>query len=129
MVTRYVDVPRYRWGVLVMYDIDVSEDGEDLYAIMRSFGMKIRDVERSLRILATLNSGMALTQDDLRMSCIFIGRASEPSQFWNTLSHEIKHVTDAIVAYYDLPCDGEDAAMLDGYIMQECVEKLSEPCY
>lgn len=127
MKTAYIDVDGY-WGVVVNYDYDLM-DYDDLWAIMRSFGLNDRSSKRALQILSSYNTGMAVSQDDLRMSAIFVSKATSPSEFWSTLIHEIKHVADAIIEYYGVDWDGEDAAYLTGYIVKQLVEKVGEPCY
>ena len=63
---------------------------------------------------------MAITNDDLKMSTIFISKASTAS--------ELKHVADAIISYYDVEWDSEDAAYLTGYMTKQLVESVCEPC-
>ena len=72
---------------------------------------------------------MAITNDDIKMSTIFISKASTPSEWWNTAIHELKHVADAIISYYDVEWDSEDAAYLTGYMTKKLVESVCEPCY
>ena len=128
MKTRYIDIPTEKWGILFVYDFDSEDDG-DLYAIMRSFGMRERNIGKSLSILSTYNSGMAISSDSLRMSAMFIGKPSSSAQFWNSVVHETSHVASAIVDYYNEPCDGEAIAYLQGYIFQCIVEDIAEPLY
>lgn len=126
MKTEYIDIDG-KWGVIVNYDFDES-DAEEMEAIMDSFGMGRRNIRRAMRILMTHNSGMAVSRDDLRMSAVFIGQPTSRGQFWNTISHELRHVSTAIIDYYGEPYDGEPAAYLEGYLLQKVVEGIAEPC-
>ena len=110
MKTEYIDIPKDKWGVLLIYDFDESDE-RDLYAIMRSFNMSERNINKSLTILSTHNSGMAVSNFDLRMSAMFIGKPT------------------SITEYYDEPCNGEAIAYLQGYIFQCNVEQIAEPKY
>lgn len=125
MVTKYIDIDNQKWGVLVIYDFD-EHNADELSSIMESFGMNVRNINKSLRILSTYNSGMAVSNEGLRMSAMFIGKASSNAQFWNSIVHETAHVASAIVDYYDEPCDGEASAYLQGYIFQRVVEEVSD---
>jgi hypothetical protein len=98
METAYLDVDK-RWGIVVCYDYDVR-DYADLRAVMRSFGMSRLDANRALDILSSYNTGMAVSNEDLRMSAIFISKATSSSEFWSTAIHELKHSADAIISYY-----------------------------
>lgn len=124
MKTEYIDIPKEKWGILFICDFG-EDDERDLYAIMRSFNISERNASKSIKILSTYNSGMAVSNFDLRMSAMFIGKPSSNAQFWNSVVHETAHVASAIVDYYDEPCDGEAIAYLQGYIFQCIVEQIT----
>lgn len=91
--------------------------------------MSNMSINKALRILSMYNTGMTVSDENLRMSAIFISKATSSSEWWNTAIHEIKHCADAIIKYYDVEWDGEDAAYLTGYLTKQLVENVSEPCY
>lgn len=123
----YIDVPPRKWGIVVIYDFDVSDESE-LAAIMESFGMHTRNVNKALNILRNFNTGMAVSKPDLRMSAVFISNATEASEFWSTAIHELIHVADSILEYYGEHWHGESAAYLVGYLTKELVEEIGYPC-
>lgn len=125
METAYLDVDK-RWGIVVCYDYD-ERDYADLRAIMRSFGMSRLDANRALDILSSYNTGMAVSNEDLRMSAIFISKATSNSEWWSTCLHEIRHAAQAIIEYYGADW-GEDDAYLTGFLTKQVVEKIAEPC-
>lgn len=128
METTYIDVDG-KWGIVIVCDYDVDYEANDLWAIMRSFGMTKKNANNALNILSNYNTGMSISNDDLRMSAIFISKATSPSEFWSTAIHEIKHTADAIISYYGVDWNGEDAAYLTGYLTKEMVKEVGEPCY
>lgn len=128
MITNYIDVDG-KWGIILVFGFDTEEEYDDLSAIMQTFGLSIRNVNKSLQILSTYNSGMTVSRDDIRMSVIFIGKSSSKSQFWNSISHELHHASTAIIDYYNEPYDGEGDAYLHGYLLQRVVEEITEPCF
>lgn len=125
METKYIDVDG-RWGVIVCYNYD-EEDKQDMWSIMRSFNMTSQSANRAINILSNYNTGMAVSNDDIRMSAIFISKATSPSEWWSTCLHEIRHAAQAIIEYYDADW-GEDDAYLTGFITKQVVEKIGEPC-
>lgn len=127
MVTEYLQVGDNDWGILVNFDFDES-DHDDISATLQSFGMNRRNINKALRILSNVNTGMAVSNDDLRMTTIYVGRATSPSQFWSTLNHELYHATTAIIDFYREPYDQEPAAYLQGELMRLAVEEIGEPC-
>lgn len=126
MVTKYLEVGDNDWGILVNFDFDES-DHDDIFAALQSFGMNRRNINKALRILSNFNTGMAVSNDDLRMSTIYISKATSPSEWWSTCLHEIRHVAQAIIEYYGADW-GEDDAYLTGFLTKQVVEKIAEPC-
>jgi hypothetical protein len=127
MESAYLDIDS-RWGVIVCYDYDAL-DYDDIWAICKTFGMSDKNIRKALSILSAYNTGMTVSNPDIRMSVIFVSSATSPSEWWNTAVHELKHTADAIIRYYGVDWDGEDAAYLTGYLTKQLVEKVSEPCY
>ena len=126
MRTKYIDVDG-KWGVVINYDFS-EVDHREMSGIMDSFGMGVRQIRRSLGVLSTYNTGMSISRDDIRMSAIFISAASNAEQWWDTCTHELLHVWNAICDYYDVPKDSEDAAWTMGYLMRKTVEHVGTPC-
>ena len=126
MINKYIDIDGY-WGILLFCDFDML-DWDNMDAVMRSFGMKRKDINRAIRILSIPNTGMTISNDDFKMSAVFIGDTTSNSQFWNTVIHELKHCQDAILKYYGERLDGEPSAYTMGYLIQRVVEEIATPC-
>ena len=126
MVTKYIDIDG-KWGILINYDFDMR-DWDDIAAVLYSFGLEQRNINRSLRVLSEPNSGMAISNDDLRMTSLYIGHTTSNSEFWNTVNHELVHAAQAILDYYDEDWDGEPPAYLAGFLLKRVVEEVAEPC-
>lgn len=128
MKTAYIDVDGY-WGIAICYNYDVSnpEDEHTLWGYMRSFGMKERSINKALNILSNYNTGMCVSNNDVRMSGIFISKATNPSEWWSSCLHELRHSAQAIIDYYGVD-SGEDDAYLTGFLTKRAVEILGEPC-
>jgi hypothetical protein len=129
MKTEYIDVDGY-WGIAICYGYDLSykKDEDDIWGYLRSFGMRNKDAQRALNILSNYNTGLCVSNDSVRMSGIFISKATSSSEFWSTAIHEAKHTADAIIDYYGVDWRGEDSAYLTGYITKRMVELLGDPC-
>lgn len=127
MKTCFVDVDG-KWGIILVWDFDFM-DSDELAAMMDSFGLDDMDIRKSIRILFEGNSAMTVSRSGIRMSIVFIGPVSSNSQFWNSLSHELNHVNNAIIDYYNEPYDSEPTAYLNGYLFQRVVEEIAPPCY
>lgn len=128
MKQAYLKFPNNEWGVIVVFDFDVDLEYEELQEQLRSFGMKQLNINKALNILSNHNTGMAISNDVLKMSAIYISDATNPSQFWDSCAHELAHVVTAIIDAYDVPYYSEDAAYLSGFLMRQLVEEIGEPC-
>ena len=129
MKQAYLRFPNNEWGVVVVYDFDAIHEYHVMMEQMRSFGMSIRNAQKAINILSNYNTGMAVSNETLRMSAIYISEATSPSQFWDSCAHELAHVVTAIIDAYDVSYDSEDAAYLAGFLMRQLVREVGEPCY
>ena len=127
MVTKYIDIDG-KWGILLNYNFDML-DWDDISALLHSFGMNDRNINKSLNILSQYNTGMSISNDGLRMTSIYIGKPTSNAQFWDTVNHELLHAEQAILNYYGVDWDGEPPAYLAGYLLRRVVEEIAEPCY
>lgn len=128
MKQAYLKFPRNEWGVVVVFDFDVEEEYDVMFEQIKSFGMNQRDIEKALAILSNYNTGMCVSNKTLKMSAIYISKATSPSEWWDSLIHELAHAVVAIIDHYDVPYYSEDAAYLAGFLMKQLVEKISVPC-
>lgn len=128
MKQTYIGFPKQEWGIAVVFDFDVDAEYDVLFEQMRSFGLSERNIRKSLDILSNYNTGMAVANDTLKMSAIYISNATSPSQWWDSALHELTHVTASIIRHYGVGYDTEETAYLVGYLTKELVELLGEPC-
>ena len=105
MKTAYIDVDGF-WGIVIYYDYDVSnpKDEDELWGHMHAFGMKDINIKRALNILSNYNTGMCVSNNDIRMSGVFISKANYGADY------------------------EEDDAYLTGFLTKRAVELLGEPC-
>lgn len=122
MYKHYLDIAG-KWAFIFAYNIgedNLDEIGEWIEAL----GAKPREVKRTKKLLRRLNKGFTFSSSSLRMSVLVVGGATSMEQWWDTLSHEIDHLQDTIMDYYDVEPGTEDAAWLQGYIMRLIVKAM-----
>lgn len=122
MYKHYLDIAG-KWAFVFAYNIeedDLAEIGEWLEAL----GAKPYEIVSAQGLLLKLNKGLTYSNTRLRMSVMCIGDATSKEQWWDTLSHEIDHLQDAILEYYGVEPGTEDAAWLQGYIMRLVVKAM-----
>ena len=127
MIADYIDV-RGKWGVVFCYDLHRLDEYE-MRAMLMSFGLRGGKIDEAMDVLLyERNTGMCVSNEGLRMSLIFIGRASSEEQHWDTTAHELGHCAHAICDYYDVSHVGEDYSWTLGFLMRKVVEKTAPPC-
>lgn len=122
MYKHYLDIAG-KWAIIFAYNIgeeSLDEVGEWLEAL----GASRKEIRRTQRLLQNPNKGFTFNKGSLRMSVVCIGNATSIEQWWDTLSHEIDHLQDAVMEYYDVEPGTEDAAWLQGYIMRLIVRAM-----
>lgn len=127
MKTKYIEIPRDNWGIVIVHSYD-DTDFYDLAAVMESFNLPDYKIDEALDVLSEPNTGMTISRFDIRMSVMFISYATSEKQWYNTIFHECKHVADAILDYYDVKYDSEEAAYLTGFIAEKIIDLFGEPC-
>lgn len=121
MTKFYINVAG-KWGVVAAYDIE-PQDLDEVRAWVESLGCDPRETEDACRAATGINTGVTISNPDLRMSLVLIGGASSPEQWWDTVVHELKHVQSHISACYNVDGDSEEAAYLIGYLMRIFLRK------
>lgn len=127
MNTHYIEIGNNDWGVLLCYDYDFRDE-DSIWALCRSFGLSKKKTQEAIRIIMQPNTGMTISNNELRMSVVFVGDATSESEWWNTISHELWHVSTAIIDYYGEPYNQEPAAYTHGELMRLVVEGIAQPC-
>lgn len=120
MTKHYIDIVK-KWAVILAYDVDVA-DLDELASWLDALGCSRKDREKAIRIALGVNSGFTYSNSDLRMSLVVVSDATDNSQWWDTLVHEVDHVQSAICDYYDVPLGSEAAAWTQGYIMRKIID-------
>ena len=123
MLSEYMDIER-KWGIVLCYDLHLLDEykiRENLMALGVS-GNRIDEVIDT--VLYEINTGYCISVLDKKMSLCLIGNATSEEQWWDTLSHELYHVQQAICEYYDVDSNSEDAAWTMGYLMRKAVKAI-----
>lgn len=66
-----------------------------------------------------INTGITYSNNALRETIIVIGKWSDPSEFDNSFSHELRHFSDHIANAFGLMSGGEEIAYFTGEIRKK----------
>ncbi|UKK52141.1 hypothetical protein L6472_06055 [Prevotella sp. E13-17] len=130
MQVQLIDIDGW-WLVTVIY-LPRQEDMNTMVQIMDRIGCPDKDIMESCRLLTEeWNKGVTFSNPRLRRSVMVIGRSENWEQFFDTVLHEIRHVTDDIIRAYDIMNYGEPPAYTQGYLgrrMAPMIRRLACPC-
>lgn len=91
---------------------------------LEALGAKRKEIERACNIILGTNKGFTYSNPDLRMSLMCIGKASSIDQWFDSVTHEVDHLQNTILDYYDVELGTEDAAWLQGYLVRQIVKVM-----
>lgn len=105
----------FDWYIRVYYN-SVPEDSYEITDYLIKVGYSNKIVKKVFHNLfnSGYNSGMTVSKSNLRHSIIVISKATSSKEFFNTLIHELNHLSDTISDYWNLPCTGESVSYMIG---------------
>lgn len=118
MIRQHIVLGKDQWDIIVYYNIDMKYK-QYLSNILYQQGCSNKEINESMNILSKYNTGITYTNMKRRISIVFISKATSNDQFINTIIHEAKHVQTHVCDYYNINENGETAAYLIGYIVQQ----------
>lgn len=114
---------RSDWKVDVFIDTDKKGTYlDEVLDCLESMGAPFRVMERCEEIVASGKPNQAFTYSNSKRTCIYIGWATDGSEFINSVVHEIRHLVDHIAGYYGIKGNGEQV----GYISGDAAIMLAE---
>lgn len=114
------DTHGYRWTVHAFYGVthyNVDAIMKELWRL----GCPAHHARRAYENLTSgsLNTGMTYSSFRQKESVMVVGAAGTASEFFNTLVHELLHLSGHIAHAYGLDRSGEDVAYVGGEIARE----------
>ena len=122
MKARYIDIVK-KWAFVFAYGIG-EDDVEDVGDWLEALGASRREIARACRVILRTNKGFTYSNSDLRMSVVCISHASSRAQWFDTVAHEVDHLQNTILDYYQVAPGTEDAAWLQGYLVRQIVKVM-----
>lgn len=115
MIIRDVKIEKYDWNVRIYYAVDSYYTDmiiTDLVYIQCPKKI-LRRIYRNLQ-KQTMNSGFTYSNKAVKQTIMVIGLFSSPAEFFNSFTHETRHLIDDITDRCRLPKSGEEVAYLTG---------------
>lgn len=91
-----------------------TDDLNEVYLSLLSAGCPDYKARLVCMTLSSPNTGYTFTDYDRKCTLVFISRATDPSQMYDSIDHEKKHVVEHIGSYYGVDPKSEESAYLSG---------------
>lgn len=104
------------WWVMGTYGIDGERDLYEVYEALLSIGIPDYKARKVCMELSKPNSGYTLTDFGRHFTLMFVSRATSAEQMFDSVVHELKHLTEHIGAYYGIDPEEELSAYLQGEV-------------
>lgn len=102
------------WWIMASLDVSTTEDLRDVYESLLSVGCPDYKAREVCMTLSQPDKGYTLTDYDGKYSLMFVSRATDASQMYDSIDHEKKHVVEHISSYFGVDPKSEEAAYLAG---------------
>lgn len=114
-----------RW-LVVFYFAEDGYDADVLLDRMFDFGATASTMREALDLMeeAKLNTGFTFSNSVERVAIVAIGPTSSGSEFVNTISHELYHLSVAIAESLGIDLTSESPAYIVGDSMRELAELI-----
>lgn len=124
MLIQYINVLNYDWRVYVFYNVSTVYRSY-LVNSLKFIGYSniIKDIDPMLNLY---NSGYCYTNFNDKTSIIIVNRTTSREETFNTIVHEINHLSSHIEEYYKIDPHGEEACYLIGDLAQQIFHFLSD---
>lgn len=104
------------WYIMAFYNIKTNADLVDVKEVLIASGAESENVNRAIENLKDYNSGYTFSNFKERNSVVCASKATSFDELFNTITHEIKHLTEHISESEGIDPKSEDAASLQGKI-------------
>ncbi len=101
---------------MATFDISGREDLREVYESLLSIGIPDHKAQSICMTLSRPNTGYTITDYEGKYTLVFASWATNPSQMYDTIQHETKHVVEHISNYYDVNPKSEESAYLQGEV-------------
>lgn len=105
-----------QWWVMAYLGVKTPSDYDKIYGTLLASGFSKERAESTILELKKPNTGYTLSDMARRASIFVVSHATNYVEFFNTVAHELQHLTSNICDYFDINHNGENAAYIQGEI-------------
>ena len=122
MIKRIININNY-WKVIVYYNIDynffdyVEND-------LLHYGTPVESIKRIYHNMRTNAKAFTYSNTKYRVSIVGFNIHFDKYDYINSIVHEAEHIKQAMLDYYNIPDEGENAAYTIAYIATKMLQMI-----
>lgn len=107
----------YNWRVRVYYNATYRDTASIVEHLdLQGYSETTIDAVYSSLITMGYDNGLTVVDKKRKLATLVISKATNPSEFFNTLIHELNHLSDFIAEVYGIQPTGESISYMIGDI-------------
>ena len=122
MIKRIININNY-WKVIVYYNIDYNffdyVENDLLY-----YGTPVESIKRIYHNMRTTAKAFTYSNNKYRVSIVGFNIHFDKYDYINSIVHEAEHIKQAMLNYYNIPDEGENAAYTIAYIAIKMLQMI-----
>lgn len=122
MIKQRFMLDRYDWDITVYYSIH-GYFVDEIMEHLRSIGMRGRKLDKAYENLSSGKLDTGLTYVNKGKAVCVIGKASDASEYADSIQHEIMHLAIFIAMAEGIPLDSEEVCYMGGEIAKKMHQK------
>ena len=106
------------WWIMASLEV-AEEDLAEIFNSLLACGCPNVEAQKACMVLSRKNNGYTFTDLEGQYSLIFASETTSNEEMFDTITHELKHVTEHISGYFGVDPKSEEAAYLQGEISKK----------
>lgn len=120
MIKRIINIANY-WEVIVYYNIDYNFF-DYIAKDLKSYSTPVENIRRIYHNMRTNAKAFTYSSSYYKVSIVGFNIHSDKYDYINSIIHEAEHVKQAMLNYYNIKDEGENAAYTVAYIAMKMLQ-------
>lgn len=122
MIRQHIRLDRYDWDITLYYAVH-EYHVEEIIDNLTAIGIRGKMLDNAYKLLSSgkVDTGLAYVNNG-KAVCV-IGKASDASEYANSIQHELMHLAIFIAIAEDIPLDSEEVCYIGGEIAKKAHPK------
>lgn len=122
MIKRIINVSNY-WEVIVYYNIDYNFF-DYIVRDLKSYNTPVESIRRIYHNMRTTAKAFTYSNAKYKVSIVGFNIHFDKYDYINSIVHESEHIKQAILKYYNIADEGENAAYTVAYIAMKMLQTI-----